>query len=164
MKPKIFHWKLHFILLRSNVMSKQILSKTVNTNLKSVLSILILNGYYLHHSHCNLCNSPIGNFVDSKPHNRYAFSIWIQSLSEKEARAMGESRTSALMGKSTIADRFLKHASTSCSQPLLPFPCIWKEARKYCQRFNPPSQRKALIEGDRGDFQLRFCIQNRICV
>lgn len=46
-----------------------------NTNLKSVLSILILNGYYLHHSHYNLCNSPIGNFVDSKPHNGYAISI-----------------------------------------------------------------------------------------
>lgn len=49
-------------------MSKQILTKTVNANLKSVLSILILNGYYLHHSYCNLCNCPIGNFEDSKPH------------------------------------------------------------------------------------------------
>lgn len=81
--------------------SKQILTKTVNTNLKSVLALKILNGYYLHQSHCNLCNSSTDNPVDSKPHNGYAISIWIQPVSKIKARTAGESSISALMRKST---------------------------------------------------------------
>lgn len=62
-KEKIFHLQLQFIYwAEMPFLSKYSLTKTGN-NVKSVLSICILNGYYLHHSCCNLCNSPIGNFL-----------------------------------------------------------------------------------------------------
>lgn len=144
MTQNTFHLQLNFILLSRNVMSQQILIKTMNINLKSILSILILNGYYLHHSHCNLCNSPVA-ILWTVSHSGNAVSIWIQPVSQNEVRAAGKSQANALMRKYTIVITFLRNASTTCSYPSL---TLSKSEKTPGNSIRDQSQRNSLTEGE----------------
>lgn len=68
--------------------------------------------------------------MDSESYSRNNISISTQSVPENEVKTATESRFSALMRKTTTADRFLRNASVSCSHPSLPSSCILKETRK----------------------------------